>query len=320
MTFPPTKSTSTRKFRILSDLSTTNEVSTASLNEKRARLRELRRLAKLRHDQVLHYARHDFRSCVEYILKDEASGEKIILAALHKKWIEHIHFAWSHGLHAVILAPYGSGKTALISIGIPLFALGRNPSLRIVLVSANDNLARERLVLVRQYIDLSDEYHELFPQVKADENMGWTKGQLYLQRSTFSKDPSLSACGATSSAIGKRLDMLILDDINDAKNTLHQPKMREVIWRNYTGVYLSRLEPGGKVVVVATKWHEEDLVGMIMNNPEMRTKYAFLIQRVTENYDAIECETLVPASLPTNKVTHAAELDYLFKLHQNNVI
>lgn len=216
--------------------------------EKLQKLKSLQKKAQIAHDRRLALARTDYRHFAEYVMKDESSGSNIKLAPLHIKWIEHIYYAWSHGLHACILAPFGSGKTSHISVGVPLFLLGNNPSLRIIIVSSNDSIAGERLVLIRQYIENSEEYHELFPHIKADTDVGWTKHELFLKRPTMSKDPSLSARGATSSGIGKRADIIILDDINDAKNTIHQPKMRDVIWGNFTGVYLSRLEPGGKVL------------------------------------------------------------------------
>jgi len=284
-------------------------------------LKELQAQKELRKTTRLAVARKDYRTFAETCLRDESTGGLIKLAPIHKKWIEHIYFAWSNGLHAAILAPYGSGKTAQCSIGIPLFAFGQDPSLRIMLVSANDRIASERLVLIRQYIDHSDEYHDIFPHVRADEGMGWTKTNLYLKRLTYSKDASLSTCGATSSGIGKRSDVLIMDDVNDAKNTLHQPKMREVIWRNFTGVFLSRLEPGGRVLLIATRWHEMDLIGKILEDDSMRSQYAFLIQRISEDFRSIDCETIIPSKIPEGQfVQHRSELDTLFKMYENNVI
>jgi hypothetical protein len=290
-----------------------------------AYLGKLRRLASLqdekerRHQERLHEARSDFKSFLEYVMKDEATGLKIILAEIHLSWLDHIYFAWSHGLHAVILAPYGSGKSAIMSIGVPLFCFGVDPSLRITVISANDTIAQERLVLIRQYIDHSEEYQELFPNVRSDPNKGWTQKRLFLERLTFSKDPSLSASGAIGSIIGKRNDLLIFDDINDAKNTIQQPKSREIIWTKYTGEYISRLEPGSKILMISTKWHEKDLVGNIMADPNMRRAYAFLTQRVSADFMSIECETIIPALMPA-KVESRLELAHLFNMHKKGII
>lgn len=286
---------------------------------KLRRFKDLQKEKEHRRQLGLQEARGSFPSFLERVMKDEASGSKIKLAEIHLSWIEHLHYSWSRGLHAAILAPYGAGKTAIMGVGLPLFSFGVDPSLRITLISANDTIAQERLVLVRQYIDYSDEYHELFPNVRADPNMGWTQRRLYLQRPTYSKDASLTASGAVGSIIGKRNDIFIFDDINDAKNTIQQPKSRETIWTKFTGEYLSRLEPGGKIVIIATRWHERDLIGSILADKDMRRAYAFLIQRVTDDFNHIECERIVPANMP-EKIDHRVELAHLFQLHENRVI
>ncbi len=296
------------------------DVQNKEIQEKLEELKRLKKLQTYKENVKLSNARKFYPYFAEYVMRDESTGDPIKLAQIHLKWIEHIQYAWSNGLHAIILAPYGSGKTSQIGVGIPLYLFGRDSSLRMMLVSANDQIAKQRLLLIRQYIDNSEEYKRLFPHVQADIDMGWTKTEIYLKRPTYAKDASLSISGATGSKIGKRLDILILDDVNDAKNTIHQPKTRDVIWTNFTGVWTSRLEPGGKILCIATRWHEEDLVGRILNDDEMRGKYAFLIQRVAEDFNSIECETIVPANKLTNRVTHRSDFSNLFQMYEQGII
>lgn len=296
------------------------DLESEAIKEKLKELKHLKQLRSYKEQAKMALARKYYPYFAEYVLKDESTGDGIKMAPIHLKWIEHIDFAWSNGLHAAILAPYGSGKTANIAVGIPLYLFGNDPSLRMMLVSANDQIARQRLMLIRQYMDNSEEYKNLFPHVKPDMEMGWTKSEIYLKRPTYAKDPSFGVSGATGSKIGKRLDILILDDVNDAKNTIHQPRTRDVIWTNFTGVWLSRLEPGGKVLSISTRWHEQDLIGRVLEDPEMRGKYAFLIQRVTDDFEAIECETIIPANIKPNKVRHRSDLESLFKLYNAGVI
>lgn len=291
-----------------------------AIKEKLEELKRLKKIQTYKENMRLSKARRYYQHFAQYVMRDESTGDPIKLAPIHLKWVEHIEYAWSNGLHAIILAPYGSGKTSQIGVGIPLYLFGRDASLRMMLVSANDQIAKQRLLLIRQYIDNSEEYKRLFPNVQADIEMGWTKSEIYLKRPTYAKDASLSISGATGSKIGKRLDILILDDVNDAKNTIHQPRTRDVIWTNFTGVWTSRLEPGGKILCIATRWHEEDLVGRILNDDEMRSKYAFLIQRVTDDFEAIECETIVPANQVRNRVRHRSNLEQLFEMHEQGII
>lgn len=245
------------------------------------RLAEERRLAR---------ARRDFRAFVEYVIKDEETGEKITLHEVHKQWIDHIDYCWGHGLHPCIQASFGHGKSCLLSVALPLFVIGRNQKIRIKIVSASDDIAMKRLGAVRSYIESDPDYHEVFPAVAPSKTQDWTKHQVSVMRPTMPKDPTLEAKGISSTSMGSRSDLIIFDDVNDRKNTIEQPKVRERVWGNFRSVYMSRLEPNARVVTVATRWHEDDVIGSLLKDAKMRAKWGFLVQRINEDITGIDCE------------------------------
>jgi len=263
--------------------------------EYQAKLRQLEALEEQlesKRDRKIRLARQNYIEFAEAVLKDEFSGQDVVLSDIHKSWIHHVHTCWERGLAAAILAPWGSGKTSLISVGLPLFALGVQPSLRIKLISASDDTARERLALIRRYIEDSESLKAIFPHLRPSEHQDWTRSKLFVQRPTMAKDAGLEAKGILSSAMGGRADMIVIDDANDPRNTLWQPRLRNVVWQNFCGTFLSRLEPHGKVVLIATRWHVRDIPGMILADPQMQRGWGFLIQRISDDFTKIDCEFL----------------------------
>jgi hypothetical protein len=226
-------------------------IDTPEYQEKLRQLEILEARLESRGKEKISLARRNFTHFCEAVLRDEFSGQKVELAALHKSWIQHIHTCWERGLHAAVLAPWGSGKTSLIAVALPLFALGVQPSLRIKLISASDDTARERVALIRRYIEDSEELKEIFPHLRPSEHQDWTRTKLFIQRPVRAKDASIEAKGILSSAMGGRADLLCIDDVSDARNCLWQPRLRNVVWSNFCGTFLSRLEPRGKVSLIA---------------------------------------------------------------------
>lgn len=293
--------------------------SPAALAEKQARLKALHTEKIRREATALQRARTDYCTFAERVIKDESTNQPIQLAAIHRDWIRHIHESFALGKHAVICAPPGHGKTSHFGLGFPLFALGRDASIRIAFLSSAAGASSDRLSLMADYIENDEDYQTVFPHVRPDYDKGWNKSKIFVTRETKAKEPSIQAAGIGGSLNGRRLDLVICDDISDDQNTLHQPAKREMIWTTYRSTVVNRLEPGGKIVILQTRWHEADLVGKLLAEPHMRKMYAFLIQRVSEDFERIDCEVLVNADVG-KFVKHRSELHKLFALSQHGMI
>jgi hypothetical protein len=171
-------------------------------------------LTRLRQAQEIHAqaARVDPSAFMEFVLKDEMTGQPIELAPMHHAWqsLMSSHrrlLCWSH---------VEGGKTWQFSIGRVLWELGRNPNLRVVVISNTHEQAAKIVRTVAKHIEVSEELRMVFPRLlKGDP---WTSHHLFVQRSVMSKDPSLQACGIHGNIVGARIDLLILDDVLDYEN------------------------------------------------------------------------------------------------------
>jgi len=260
-------------------------------------LEELEALAEaaqgMQRERQLQKARDSFEGFCETCIKDEVTGQPITLAPLHLAWIGHMRFCLEHELNCLVLAPMGSGKTQLFGIALPVYLIGSNPNIRLKLIGLSDDSAKERLASIRTYISHDEDVQAVFPGLKPDEGREWTKHRLFVERTTNAKDASIDAKGVTSTGIGGRCDYLLADDLGDYNSVIAQPAKRDAINNTFKIVWLTRIEPTGSAIMIATRWHERDLAGEIINDPEVRQRWGVLIQRVSEDFENIEQEVII---------------------------
>lgn len=206
-------------------------------------------------------ARMDPDSFLEYILRDEETGGIITQATLHSDWqalctkYDRL-LVWSH---------VESGKTNQISVGRTLYELGKNPALRIAIVSNTQEQAKKIVGAISKYIEQSDEVQAVFPELKRGDGV-WTQTALTVKRPTLSKDPSVQAFGVHGNILGARIDLLILDDVLDYENC-RTPSMRQDLWDWYFSTLAGRLTRGARVWVVGTAFHPDDMLHRFSKHP-----------------------------------------------------
>jgi hypothetical protein len=199
-------------------------------------------------------ARVDPNTFIEFVLRHEKTGAPIIQAPIHEAWQDLANryerlLIWAH---------VGAGKTSQLSIGRTLWELGRNPSLRVVILSNTLRGQSTKLVrALKKYIEESDELHEVFPNLIPDTP--WTDDQLTVKRPIIAKDPSIQATSVHGNILGARIDYLIVDDILDVENTRTEYAM-EGTWDWYQGTIPGRMTKKSRAICVGNAWHEKDML------------------------------------------------------------
>jgi len=153
--------------------------------------------------------------------------------------------------------PPRHGKSNLVSIMYPAWFLGRNPGKKVMMVSHTTDLAVDFGRKVRNMI-ASDEYSAIFPTVKLavdSKSAGrWntnTGGEYY-------------ACGIGSSIAGRGADLLLVDDPHSEQDVINgnfETFSKAYDW--FTFGARTRLMPGGRVAIIQTRWHMDDLTGRV---------------------------------------------------------
>ena len=234
--------------------------------------------------KVIQLAREDINVFCRYVMRDE-KGNPFSQAPMHKAWHGFIDFCELHERRPIILAPWGSGKSGQVSIARCLWELGRDPSLRIKIVSNADEIAKLRVASIGRYITESREYSLVFPDVKPDRKGSWSAHSLFVERKGRSVDPSIEAKGIMATGIGGRADIIIFDDVVDQRNAIEQPALRAKVKDNFANVWMSRLDQGGRTWYIATAWHHDDLTSYLRFNAAMRDSYWVMTQAITDDLE-----------------------------------
>jgi predicted phage terminase large subunit-like protein len=157
----------------------------------------------------------------------------------------------------MINMPPRHGKSELASRRFPAWLLGTNPEIEIVVASYNADKAREFGYEVRDIVR-SPEYRALFPGVALKED------SRAADRWNTDAGGSFRAVGIGTALTGRGADVLLIDDPIKDDEEADSELRRERIWSWYSSVAYTRLSPGGRVIVIQTRWHEDDLTGRLL--------------------------------------------------------
>lgn len=222
-------------------------------------------------------AKYDPNVFCEYVLKDSKTGRGFVQAKIHKELQSFI----DKNKFVVIVEPRDHGKSEQVAIGRVLYELGRNPNIRIKLVSQSDDEAKDRLRAIVGYIERDEDLHRVFPELKPAQRGEWTKHSIIVERTTRSKDASVEALGILSTATGGRADLLILDDPCDFRNSIQNPALRKTVKEAFRNVWVNLLEPEGRLIYIATLWHTDDLTHELLGQKD---KYPNLFRAIDSDY------------------------------------
>lgn len=216
-------------------------------------------------------ARDSYPRFVNYVLRDK-DNNPITAEALHQCWHIHVEYCWQRGLHPSIVAPVNTGKTTQLVVGRIAFEIGKDPSLRVKIVSGVDDLASERVEAIAELISKPGPYRVVFPNVRPGRRTTRRKGEefnqheILLDRPGFSVDPTVKAYGVLSAGTGGRADLILFDDAVSKENSLHE-EPRKKVGQRVDEVWMSRLEPTGRVLWLANPWHAEDHTHVLRTRP-----------------------------------------------------
>ena len=147
-------------------------------------------------------------------------------------------------------------KSEFASFLFPAWMMGKNPSMKIIQATHTTELAVNFGRKTKNLID-SDEFKTVFPEVKlaADSKASgrWdtSRGGMYY------------AVGVGSNLAGRGGDLVIIDDPHSEQTAMSSSGFDDA-WDWYTGGPRQRLQPGGSIVLVQTRWSEKDMTGQLL--------------------------------------------------------
>ena len=165
----------------------------------------------------------------------------------------------------MVFMPPRHGKSEMVSVRFPAWFLGRNPERRVILTSYAGGLALSFSRLVRNLVQ-GEEFGRLFGAMSSVEEAVAVAAD---SRSAEAWDLAghrggMVAAGVGGGITGKGADLLIIDDPVKDRAEAESVATREGVWNWFTATAYTRLEVGGRVVLMMTRWHEDDLAGRLL--------------------------------------------------------
>jgi predicted phage terminase large subunit-like protein len=156
----------------------------------------------------------------------------------------------------IVNMPPRHTKSEFASVYFPAWMMGRNPKMKLMQVSHNTELATRFGSKVRNLL-ASPEYSQIFGDVRLREDAK-AKGKWETNHGG-----EYFAAGVGGAITGRGADLLIIDDPHTEQDSLSEGAMeRAYDW--YTSGPRQRLQPGGSIVLVMTRWAEDDLTGRLI--------------------------------------------------------
>ena len=182
----------------------------------------------------------------------------------------------------IVNMPPRHSKSEFASYLMPAWFLGRNPKLKIIQATHNTELAVRFGRKVRNLIE-TESYYEIFPEtkLKADDKAagrwGTEAGGEYF------------AAGVGAAVTGRGADLFIIDDPHSEQDALSEGAFDNA-YEWYTSGPRQRLQPGGAIILVMTRWGTKDLTGKLMK--------AQANDMMSDEWEVVEFPAIMPSDKP----------------------
>lgn len=170
----------------------------------------------------------------------------------------------------LLMLPRGHLKSSIVTVGLPIWLLCHDPTLRILIDNEVAKNSRLFLANIKQHIEnervkqlmtLANGEYPLKPQY--DIAGGWTDSTIRLE-SNKTKEPSIMTAGIDTAVTGMHFDVIIMDDLVSPENTTTPDQMQKTL--DHFRMAYSLLEPGGLLVVVGTRYKLDDLYSHLLKD------------------------------------------------------
>lgn len=186
-------------------------------------------------------------------------GYKDITLSTHGQIIETLMDECKRKL---ICVPRGCFKSSLGVVSYCIYRILNDPNIRILIDSELYTNSKNLLREIKLHLE-SQALTDLFGEFKTDHT--WNESEITIQQRTKNlKEATITSGGMGTTKVGQHYDLIIFDDMNSDNNSQTQ-EGREKVIQHYR-MATSILEPHGTIVVIGTRYAQNDLIGFILDN------------------------------------------------------
>lgn len=158
----------------------------------------------------------------------------------------------------MIFEPPGSAKSTYASVVAPTWAMGKFPGLQVLATSYADIPIERHSKRARQIVK-SLEYQNIW-----DKPTGLVKGSMSARDWELTNGSRFYCGGLLGSITSTRCDLGLIDDPVKNRQDADSETIRRTTRQEYQDTFLTRLKPKASVIIIQTRWHEDDLAGGIL--------------------------------------------------------
>lgn len=182
---------------------------------------------------------------------------------------EHLeHATTTRSARLLITCPPQEGKSTLVAVWTVLRQLQRNPDTRILIASYSEDLARQASQAARNIISAyGTGARDPLTGVELSDRLGlglagdrWAAGNWQIK----GHKGGVVAVGMGGTITGRPCDMLVIDDPLKGMAAADSPTERAKVIAGFQGDLTTRLAPGAPIILIQTRWHEQDLAGFLL--------------------------------------------------------
>jgi predicted phage terminase large subunit-like protein len=217
----------------------------------------------------------DFMAFVKHVWPDfiEGAHHKIIADKFNK-------LAEGKIKRLIINMPPRHTKSEFASYLLPAWMVGRNPKLKIIQSTHTTELAVRFGRKAKTLMD-SEEYKQVFQTRLREDSQAAGKWETQQGGEYY-------AAGVGSAITGRGANLLIIDDPHSEQDALNMQAL-ERAYEWYTSGPRQRLQPGGSIVLVMTRWNTKDLTGALLNAQR---------EAKADQWEVIEFPAILPSGKP----------------------
>ena len=161
----------------------------------------------------------------------------------------------------ILSVPPQHGKSMTITETLPSWYLGRNPDKRVIEISYSEDFAQ---LFGRRNRDKIQRAGDIFGVALSRSTSSATEWEIEGHAG------GMISRGILSGVTGRPADLMIIDDPIKTRQEADSETIRERIWDEWESSFRTRLQAGAKVILIQTRWHEDDLAGrMIQREPNV---------------------------------------------------
>ena len=222
-----------------------------------------------------HKIQNDFMSFVKHVWPDFVEGKhhKIIADKFNK-------LAEGKIKRLIINMPPRHTKSEFASFLLPAWMVGRDPKLKIIQSTHTTELAVRFGRKAKTLMD-SDEYKQVFKTRLREDSQAAGKWETQQGGEYY-------AAGVGSAITGRGANLLIIDDPHSEQDAMNMQAL-ERAYEWYTSGPRQRLQPGGAIVLVMTRWNTKDLTGALLQAQK---------EAKADQWEVVEFPAILPSGKP----------------------